>query len=164
VVAQNPTENISILPFSQAAIRDDEFKLVQKEVDSCAPPGQLEVQYEFYEVNEAAPLPELDKKANNLLTSTSLPPQGLTPDQTKTFDKLLGEMNALLNSEKECPGDGNLDNKVDQKDIDNWQFFADTCVANPNECSSRYDMNLDAVTNGADLTIIQANLHRHCKK
>jgi hypothetical protein len=134
---------------------------VRLQVENCAT-NQLELQYEFYTIDEAAPVPKLDREQDNLLTATTLPPQGLTPDQQQHFDVLLAELLALLRSEPACPGDGNLDKRVDQADLQNWQIFADKCAQNPNQCSSVYDLNLDAVTDSADRLIIEANFGRRC--
>ena len=161
VQQQDPT--VKILPYAAWAIRDEQFKLVRTQIENCAT-SQFEIQHEFYEINEQAPLPALDRANTNLLISPTVPPEGLTREQLKHFNKLSAELDALLRSETECPGDGNLDNRVDGKDLADWQVFADTCLANPNQCSSVYDLNLDAVTDAADLAIIQANLHRHCRR
>jgi arylsulfatase A-like enzyme len=159
VVAQDPT--VTLLPHDSWSMRDHEFKLVRNQVENCTT-GQLELHYEFYTVDELAPLPKLDRADQNLLTSPTLPPAGLTPLQRVRFDALLAEMVALQRTEIDCPGDGNLDKKVDQADVDNWQTFADKCAANPNQCSSVYDFNHDGVTDTADLLVIEANFGRHC--
>jgi hypothetical protein len=69
---------------------------------------------------------------------------------------------ALLRSEPACPGDGNLDKRVDGQDLQYWQVFADICEQNQNQCSSVYDLNYDAVTDSADRVFIEANLGRRC--
>jgi hypothetical protein len=74
----------------------------------------------------------------------------------------LAEQLALLRSEPACPGDGNLDKRVDRADLQNWQIFADKCAQNQNQCSSVYDLNYDAVTDSADRVIIEANFGRRC--
>ena len=152
---------VTILPHDQWAVRDDEFKLVRKQTENCQT-GQLELQYEFYAINDAAPLPKLDREQDNLLTSASLPPQGLSPTEQQHFDVLLAELLAILRSEPACPGDGNLDKRVNAEDLRHWQVFADTCAQNPNQCSSVYDLNYDAVTDSADRLVIEANFGRHC--
>jgi arylsulfatase A-like enzyme len=158
---QQQDPSVTILPHDAWTIRDDVFKLVRLQTENCAT-NQLQLQYEFYTVDESAPLPKLDRANQNLLTSPTLPPAGLTPDQRARFDALLAELVALQRSELECPGDGNLDKRVDQADIDDWQFFADKCAQNGNQCSSVYDLNLDGITDTADLLIIEANFGRRC--
>ncbi len=159
VQAQDPT--VTLLPHDAWTVRDDRFKLVRNQVQNCAT-NQLELQYEFYTVDESAPLPRLDRANQNLLSSPTLPPTGLTPDQRARFNSLHLDLLALQRSEPDCPGDGNLDKRVDQTDVDNWQFFADKCAKNPNQCSSVYDLNHDGVTDSADLLIIEANFGRRC--
>jgi hypothetical protein len=142
-------------------MRDNQYKLVRLQVENCTT-NQLELQYEFYAINDAAPVPKLDREQDNLLTSSSLPPQGLTPEQQECFDILHAELLALLRSEPACPGDGNLDKRVNGEDLQNWQVFADVCAQNRNQCSSVYDLNYDAVTDSADQIIIEANFGRRC--
>jgi hypothetical protein len=156
---QNPS--VTILPYAAAALRNDRFKLVRQEMENCST-NRLDVQYEFYEINEAVPVPKLDRQANNLLSAPTWPPRGLTAAQLKQFRELLTPLEVLLRSDSNCPGDGNLDKQVNQEDSDNWGAFAQLCVENPNRCSSVYDLNLDAVTNSDDLLIIQANSGRRC--
>jgi hypothetical protein len=152
--------DLTILAHDASAVRDDRFKLVRKEVENCDT-NQLELQYEFYTIDDAAPVPKLDLERNNLLTAPTLPPQGLTPDQRAHFDVLLTELLALLRSEPDCPGDGNLDKRVNQADVENWQTFAGLCASGA-ACTSVYDLNLDAVTDSADLLLIQRNFGRRC--
>jgi hypothetical protein len=161
VETQTGLPNFEILAHDAWAVRDDLFKLVRKQVENCNT-NQLELQYEFYTIDDAAPIPKLDLERNNLLTAPTLPPQGLTPDQQQHFGVLLAELLAILRSEPDCPGDGNLDKRVNQEDITNWQYFAGLCASEPTKCSSVYDLNLDAVTDSADLVIIQENFGRRC--
>ncbi len=151
---------MTILAHNASAVRDNHFKLVRKQVENCAT-NQLELQYEFYTIDDAAPVPKLDLERNNLLTAPTLPPQGLTPGQRAHFDVLLAELLALLRSEPDCPGDGNLDKRVTQADVEHWQTFAGIC-ASGGACTSVCDLNLDAVTDAADLAIIQQNFGRRC--
>ena len=51
------------------------------------------------------------------------------------------EMNRILNSEPECPGDGNLDKVVDFEDVLNWLKLAHDWGG-----SSVYDFNFDGLT------------------
>src|SRR5690606_5227198 len=68
---ENP---VDILPDSQKALRDEQFKLVRIERLNCAS-GQLESTDEFYEINEATPFPKLDNAPSNLLTRRHLTPE-----------------------------------------------------------------------------------------
>jgi hypothetical protein len=134
---------------------------VRTDTENCIT-GLFEIAHEFYEINEAVPRPKLDREEDNLLLAPTLPPQGLTGPQRARFNKLKADLDALLRSQTDCPGDGNLDQRVDREDLANWQVFADKCLANDNQCSSVYDFNLDAITDVADRLIIEANLNRRC--
>jgi hypothetical protein len=126
--------------------------------------GQADLVTEFYEINERAPIPRIDRPsgqfANNLLTSPNLPPQGLTPKQLANFNALYAELQMVLNSEIPCPGDGNLDKIVDIKDLVNWKLFQTLSQGQ----SSWYDFTLDGLTNGADQAIIKQHLGTNCLK
>jgi hypothetical protein len=89
-------------------------------------------------------------------TEPYLPPQGLDPIQRANFDALFVRLMAMLYSEPDCPGDGNLDKLVDWMDVTNWEGFEDVG-------SSVYDLNHDGVTDAADLLIILQNFGRHCR-
>lgn len=145
-------ESVDILPDSQKAIRNDLFKLVRIDRLNCAS-GMVESTDEFYHVNQATPLPLLDNAVNNLLARPSL-----TPEQHQNYQALLTELHTLQASEVACPGDGNLDWKVDQQDIENWKHFS----THNGGHSSWYDFNHDGLTNEADLAIIQENLGKSC--
>jgi hypothetical protein len=160
-VQNGPDPTVTLLPHDAWGVRDNQYKLVRKQIENCKT-NQLELQYEFYAIDDAAPLPKLDREQDNLLTSPSLPPQGLSPDEQKHFDALHDELLALLRSEPACPGDGNLDKRIDVQDLQYWQVFADICEQNQNQCSSVYDLNYDAVTDSADRVIIEANFGRRC--
>jgi hypothetical protein len=155
--------DFTILPDSALAIRNDRFKLVQNERPNCTTGGD-DTEFEFYEINESAPLPKIDRPdgqfANNLLTSPTLSPQGLNPEQLANFNALFGELQTVLNSEIACPGDGNLDKKVNGKDLVDWQFFQTLSGGT----SSWYDLNFDGLTNDADRAIIEQNLGTNCLK
>lgn len=155
-----PQPKVTILPKSQLAIRNDQFKLVQIEQPNCDT-GQVDTTTEFYEINELAPLPRIDRPvgqfANNLLTSQP----NLTPIQKQNFNSLSAQLQKLLDSQPPpCPGDGNLDRMVNAEDLDNWQFFNTENGGH----SSWYDFNLDGLTNNADGAIIEQNLGTKCPK
>ncbi len=153
--------NVTILADSGEAIRNDDYKLVENNYPVCIQP---QTQYEFYQINEATPVPKLDTANNNLLTSPSLPPQGLNDEQLANFNALYDAMQTLLASQPGCPGDGNEDRVVNQQDLDNWKFFFQhTDKQDPSDQnSSWYDFNLDGLTNDADESIIESHLGAHC--
>ncbi len=149
-----PQPPADLLPDSQLAIRNDQFKLVQLQQPNCDT-GQDDTVTEFYEIDENVP-PKIDRPdgplANNLLT------QGLTPEQQQNFDALSAELQIVLNSEIPCPGDGNLDKRVDGKDLADWRYYR----ALSGGQSSWYDLNFDGLTNDADRAIIEQNFGKNC--
>jgi hypothetical protein len=154
-VKNGPDPNVTLLAHDAWAVRDDRYKLVRLQQEDCNT-NQLYITDEFYAIDEVAPIPLLDREGRNLL------PIGLTPAQAAHFRALLAKLLAIERSEPDCPGDGNLDKRVDQADLDNWAVFATKCAQNQNQCSSVYDLNYDAVTDSADRLIIAANFGRRC--
>jgi hypothetical protein len=142
-------------PDLQNAIRNNSYKVVETHQPNCST-GQEDVVYGFYAIDQATPAPTLDRANANLLTSPSLPPQGLTTDQLTNFNSLFSTMQTLLQSEVPCSGDGNLDKAVNALDLANWLFFQ-------NSGSSWYDFNFDGKTDAADLKVIQKNLGKRCQ-
>ena len=63
----------------------------------------------------------------------------------------------MLASAPDCPGDGNIDLVVDQKDLDDWRFAQPVCL------SSVYDFDLTGCTDAADQSIIHQNLGLDCR-
>jgi hypothetical protein len=82
-------------------------------------------------------------------------PQGLDATQLDNFNDLSSRLDKMLASEPECTGDGNLDRRVDQTDLDDWAAFDGLG-------SSVYDLNLDGQTDDADTMIIRQNYGRRC--
>jgi hypothetical protein len=109
------------------------------------------VETEFYEIDEAAPIPLLDNE------DRELPLDSLTQEQQRNYDALSPQLAAILASSPACPGDGNIDSVVDQKDLDNWSVYAET-----GGLSSVYDFNLDGLTNAADQSVILDNPGLDC--
>jgi hypothetical protein len=142
-------KDYSLFPIAQWAIRDDDYKIVMTEETNCAT-STIDLSYGFYAINEDAPVPALDRADANLLAS------GLSPDQQKVYDKLSKKLDQMLESQPPCPGDGNMDRRVDQKDFDDWTTFFGVG-------SSVYDLNFDGQTDDADTLPIRANFGAKCK-
>ncbi len=139
-----------IAPEISLAIRDEVYKLVQnttKLYESQEQPCVETVQTEFYEIDEAVPLPRLDEEG------TQLPLDALTPVQQASYDALSAELATLLQSAPECTGDGNIDGVVDAKDLGNWAYFAESYGL-----SSVYDIDHDGLTDAADRTLVVENI------
>jgi hypothetical protein len=147
---------VDILPDSQSAIRNDQYKIVQRVEPDCTTGTDATI-WEFYQIDERPIAPTLDRPEDNLLTSPDLPPRGLTPVQLANFDALYQQLQQLLASEPTCPGDGNLDKVVNRKDMENWRRLSRQWGA-----SSVYDLNFDGLTDALDQDIIAANMGTKC--
>lgn len=145
----------SIPPLTAIAIRDEAYKLVENNWNNYVSPEQPCVNTtvtEFYAIDEAVPEPQLDR------AGSELPLDALTPEQQARYDALTAELAALRASVAACPGDGNIDYVVDDKDLVDWARYAHNTSG-----SSVYDLDLDGHTNLADEAIIRANLGRDCR-
>jgi arylsulfatase A-like enzyme len=169
----DPTNTpLTLLPISQEATRDDNYKLVRKEVEVCAQAPSMndtmQTYNEFYAINENPPLTlEIDKENTSLCgePETGDCPANLNEDQTKIFNQLTDSMNTTLASEPPCPGDGNLDKVVNFEDVENWFYFATNGTpvqGGPPNTSSWYDFNIDGKTNRRDLRIILQHFGTNC--
>ncbi len=159
------SSGLNILPDAQVATRNNNFKLVEKKEPDCSSPNAPDLTTtEFYQINEAAPIPKIDKAADDLCSSSEGCPAGLNALQRKNYNQLLATMNATLASEPACPGDGNEDKRVNFRDVVDWSHFLGPNPLNPDYSSSWYDFNHDGFTNKADLKIISNNFGRNCLK
>lgn len=146
-------EPYDILAETQRTVRDDRFKLLQLEEPNCDAGGLTE-RFEFYKINESgSPLGLDNLDAQDLLTR-----RALTPEQQQHYDTLLAELDNIVNSEPTCPGDGNLDRVIDDKDLEGWTYFSQLNGGR----SSWYDFNQDGLTDAADRQIIEDNLGLNC--
>ncbi|HEX8895405.1 MAG TPA: sulfatase-like hydrolase/transferase [Terriglobales bacterium] len=164
------SQPLTFYPDFQAAMRDDNFKVVQiRRLDGCANPAQPKesISNEFYQIDQGTP-PKIDLQVFNLCVVAPGCPAGLPPDQAQIYNKLFADMQAELKSEPACPGDGNLDKVVNSRDIDLWKFFATisqgdgTSQTSQPLSSSWYDLNRDGLTNFEDLLIILRHLGDRC--
>lgn len=148
--------SITITPLEAVAIRDDSYKLVQNTLTPYVPAqqgcGSATTSYEFYAIDEDTPNPTLDE------AGTELDLSALTTDQQTAYDSLSAELQTLLDSEPECPGDGNGDLVVDAKDLRDWRRFVRT-----GGLSSVYDLDLNGLTDEADELIIRDHLGLDCR-
>ncbi|MBI1813492.1 MAG: sulfatase-like hydrolase/transferase [Deltaproteobacteria bacterium] len=145
----------NITPLSAVGIRNDRYKIVENTspiYESAEAPCVETTDVEFYEINEASPLPRIDREGTELSLGS------LTPEQQRNYNELSAQLNALIASAPECPGDGNIDLVVNQQDLDDWRFYSQS-----NGLSSVYDLNLDGVTDTADQSIIEQHLGLDCQ-
>ena len=145
-------------PLDSIAIRNDHYKLVNNHfqgyvaaTNACAPLTTIE----FYSIGETVPVPKIDRAESELLAMGSL-----TAEQQANYDALTAQLNTILASQPACPGDGNIDGVVNGLDYVDWSWSAFRMPGHGK--SSWYDLNLDGLTNTADLAIIQQNLGKKC--
>jgi hypothetical protein len=137
-----------IAPDSAVAIRNDDYKIVQNTTylyQSQEDPCVQTVETEFYQIDEAVPVPRLD------YFGTQLPLDALTPEQQANYDALSTELAAILASAPQCTADGNIDGVVDATDVALWGAYAES-----SGLSSWYDVDRNGLTDEADQTLILA--------
>jgi len=147
---------VNILPEVSTAIRNDNYKLIENQVqvyDTTNDSGTTSVTKEFYTINEDANNPALDtpNSANQLdPTSSSV---------SAIYDSLLRQLNAILASQPACPGDANIDGQVNAGDLSVWQLMINLWnqIVGAVLTSSVADFNYDGYTNSADAQIIQSH-------
>jgi hypothetical protein len=149
---QQPYEIGAIL---SSAMRNENYKLVRTVRENCASPSNPLTTRELYLINEARPLPLLDTADRNLLANGV---QGLNANEMRQYKSLSRRMNRLYSTYKVCPGDGNLDAVVNQKDVNGWRTYS---VLNGGQ-SSWFDFNFDGKTDNTDLGIIYENWGYRC--
>jgi arylsulfatase A-like enzyme len=149
--AANLYPSLVIAPTRTWAIRNERYKLIKLERAPC---DQNLGEYEFYDLTPNPPLNPvgLDHLTNNLLTKGQ--PVGLTAEQMVNYQELMQAMDATLNSEIVCHGDGNMDKMVDQKDLDGVKAY----WGQP----SWFDFNADGTTDEKDLACVQSNSGHNC--
>ena len=131
-------------------MRNERYKLALVERPSCQ---AGENPYEFYDLSTRPLDPVnplgIDNQPDDLL---QLP--ALTSAQALNFAQLQGSLNAMLGSEPVCPGDGNLDKRVDRKDF--------VGVQTHKGAPSVFDFNADGITDDADLQIVKDHFGALC--
>lgn len=153
----SPPAPYTVLPNWQMAIRNDKYKLVRlstTDYDMTSDSCKTKTATEFYAIDERVP-PKLDDSERNLL----VPPLRLSRSARVSLAYLAYSLHTLLATEVPCPGDGNLDGRVDLEDIDQFNYWANLTSSN----SSWYDFNLDGMTNQYDAPYItQGQFPRSC--
>lgn len=177
-------------PVDQFAVRNQTYKLIQLLRPDCSmddgsfPPDNLTSAYEFYDLTPtgsgANPL-GLDEADDNLLCVVRMdgaparcrdgslcdrrtPTSCLTSEQLTNFNGLQAELQRVMSTQVTCAGDGNLDQRVDQRDADGVASFATAVSPLTGQVGgqSYYDLNIDALTNDADAQIVAANFGTDC--
>jgi arylsulfatase A-like enzyme len=151
----------TVIPQNAWAIRNDQgYKLVRNSWKNYQPtnPDATEdgcfdvTTEELYQVDEAIPTPKLDRTGTQLDYSVA----GSTNNHM--YSTLKMELDNLLASHEDCPGDGNGDGFVDRKDVVGYTRMAKLSKGK----SSWYDLDRNGVTDEADLQTIRSNLGKAC--
>ena len=173
----DPTLQVfDLQPLSATAVRNNNYKVVRNyfvgnpnarddAAQSIAPTCSTDNNKdEFYAIDEAVPLPKIDKSGSDLFAQGAL-----TPEQQSNYEQLSAELDRVLNSEPPCPIDApnssylssldaNLDGVVDDKDLQDFSYFERL----GNGGSSWYDINLDGKTDTTDYHLIVPFLKSAC--
>jgi len=182
----NGEDAVKVYPRAQKAVSDGTYKLVRVDRQNC-PVDTADIENaecsgyaltdELYKIDLDTPNPTLDREAGSSQPSPPIAEAtstdgtapvitGLSGEAQDAYAKLKAEMDkrdevAAYNQEYDsvtCPGDGNRDFVVDQKDMDNWEELS---RLNGGQ-SSWYDFNHDGNTDAADRAIIQLNMGKTC--
>ena len=141
---------LTILPETQSAVRNNNYKLVSttvRDYDAVRDDFVFHTTAEFYEINQALNNPKLDKSGDNLI-----PTSGSWSDTVRSnYNALLASLNGILSSQPACPGDANIDGVVDGYDNSVWQRFVSWLY------SSVADFNFDGLTDQTDLQVIESS-------
>ncbi|KYZ86324.1 hypothetical protein A3Q32_17975 [Alcanivorax sp. KX64203] len=151
---ENP---VDIFPRDQRTLRNDHYKLVRISRQDCALDALVDSE-EFYQIDQAIPSPKLDRADADLLANGE---GDLSDEQAANLTVLRDQLDRLLATATDCPGDGNDDLVVDQTDLDEWTYWANTEAARG--LSSWYDLNHDGITDAADRAIIEAHFGTDCR-
>jgi hypothetical protein len=147
----------NILPDFSTAIRNNLYKIVQnttwiynEQDDLC----EIDSVTEFYSIDENVPVPKLDEDGTQIDVN-ALPPDS---EEKVAYDSLMLELEQVLSLTPDCPGDGNIDSRVNGEDLTGWRYYAHAWGQ-----SSVFDFNLDGLTDGVDLSVIADNQNTHCR-
>src|SRR5690606_2537422 len=111
---------INMLPEISAAIRNEKYKLVENTTQTYIQgTGIVDpvVTREFYEIDQSVPTPKLDDAAALLWQTGDAP---LAGEAGAALNDLSAKFDQMMASNPPCPGDGNQDGVVDNKDMANW--------------------------------------------
>ncbi len=159
-------ELYTVMPDQSVAVREARYKLVRNTFKRFDPVKGIhdEVEYEFYEVDQAKGTPLLDEEGTSKVNPDGTPRPGWQAGEEAAYKDLKDRLDRLMQSAVLCEGDGNIDGIVDQADLENWRrIHADWGK------SSVYDFAgavpgspPDGYTNGPDQDVVSLNLGKTC--
>ena len=144
---------LTIIPETTYGVRNDRYKLVQniaqrfdQTTNSCTDGNGKQlttITNELFEINQVPGSDvRIDNDALDYANNSTL---------TKIYNELLAQLNSMLASQPACPGDANIDGRVNGEDEGIWQKFLNWAL------SSVADFNFDGLTNNLDAEIIRKN-------
>jgi hypothetical protein len=170
--------DLNIAPVKQRAVRNRNFKLIELEQFDCSrrlranekpalpwAENPTTTRREFYDIRSVAKNPNgIDFTQLNMLKNcpagqdpTTCLPTALDVTNYNALSQELKSIEDSVRPQNKCvaKGDGNMDLRVNQADLDGWWAFNGTGP-------SRYDINLDGRTDRKDYRIIRANQGLDC--
>lgn len=176
----DPSDPVQIAAVAQFTVRDADYKLNELSIPDCDspndnvfPPYDTNQRFLLFDLtlsphidylplevctlnDHATPVDApkcLDQQTGNRCAGA---PSCLVVERDReNYDALFGTLSGVKASKIECPGDGNLDLRVDQLDLDGVAAFFGAG-------RSFYDMNGDALTNDLDGQIVEEHLGTDC--
>lgn len=160
---------VAISPLYQFSTRNQTYKLVRRSFPACddpqydanafpptLPSTSFTDAYEFYDLTKNPVTNPVGLDATDLACDPSGSAECFTDATLKqNFVELKNEMDRVLASEIACPGDGNLDKRVNQRDLQGVQDFVGVGP-------SFFDFNGDGKTDQADIDIVTAHMNTDC--
>lgn len=162
----NAAQMYTIMPDQSVAVRETRYKLVRNTFKRFDPAKGIhdEVEYEFYEVDQAKGTPLLDENGMSKINLDGTPMPGWTLADDLAYKDLKDRLDRLMLSAVVCEGDGNIDGVVNQADLDNWNRIHSSWGK-----SSVYDFAgatpgslPDGYTNGPDQDVVSLQLGKTC--
>lgn len=177
--ALDAADQVDVLPDSQKATSDGTYKLVRLDrksytTETANPVNSTYIANtntdELYQIDMAIPNPKLDRSGSAIAVGSPTITAAMPAAAQQAYATLKAELDerdqvASYNYQYDavhCPGDGNRDGVVDQKDLDNWTELSQLNLYNGVAQSSWYDFNHDGKTDATDRGIIEANLGKTC--
>lgn len=151
--AQPPQDQLGITPETSYGVRNERYKIVRnvtqyfdEATNSCTDAmGQklTTTTTELFEINQ--------EPGNNVKLDDDALDYANDPTLQPIYTDLVATLDNILASQPACPGDANIDGKVNGEDLSIWETLRSWAL------SSVADFNFDGLTNDADAQIIGSN-------
>lgn len=139
---------LNITPTVSLAVATESFKYVESSFvgydETIDGPAEV-VTKELFQIMDSSGRLVLDREIFNLLSES----ENLTDEQKSAYGYLSLQMESYKATGAFCREDGNRDGRVDELDVDNVRQEAEVWAG-----SSRYDVNIDGLTNRLDIDAV----------